>query len=55
MNTDKNNKTVIKDCLGCRLVGTVAFFGISIYLFHHGHRHTKIQNKLLVHSIGTGK
>lgn len=43
-----------KDCLACRMIGTAAFFGLSVYLFRHGFKEKNFKNKLFTHSIGTG-
>ena len=53
-SSSSDSKVSKKDCLACRTIGTAAFFGLSLYLFRHGFKQKNFQNKLFVHSIGTG-
>ena len=53
MNTDTRTKQK-KDCILCKLTGSIGLFGISTYLFYNSTKITNKLNKNFVNAIATG-
>ncbi len=52
---DTNQKNNLKkDCLSCRVTGTLGLFGIAVYMFAQGRKHTKPVNKIIINSLASG-
>lgn len=43
-----------KDCLACKLIGTVGMFGISAKVFYDAASHSSRFNRVIMNSIGAG-
>ena len=50
-----NVDTKDKDCLACRIIGTVGLFGISVYVFMDAFKHPKKSNRIFLNTLGTGR
>jgi hypothetical protein len=45
----------LKDCLACKLTGTIGLFGISVYMFLNARNQKTKLNKTIISSLATGK
>jgi hypothetical protein len=50
----KNKEEIHKDCLGCKLVGTIGLFAIAVYVFKDSSKNPKRSSRVLMNTIGTG-
>ena len=44
-----------KDCLACKLTGSIGLFLISGYIYYHGRKQSSRLNRFFYNSLGTGK
>lgn len=47
-------KNLKKDCLACKLTGTVGLFGISVYMFLNASKQKTPFNRILINTLATG-
>ena len=43
-----------RDCLACRLTGTIGLFGISAYMFMNASKQKTRFNRILINSLASG-
>lgn len=48
-------KTKKKDCLACKLTGSIGLFGISVYIFLNARKQKTQFNKTIINCFATGK
>ena len=60
-NNKSNNKNLSynpsetkKDCLLCKLTGSLGLLGISAYIFFNASKHQKRPNKIFLNLLGSG-
>lgn len=54
-NVGNNENKKLKDCLACKLTGTIGLFGISVYMFVNARKQKTQLNKTIINSLATGK
>jgi hypothetical protein len=52
MNKKEENN---KDCLGCKITGTIGLFSISVYIFSNARHYKQFGNKIFLNILGSGK
>lgn len=52
--TNNTKEVRNKDCLACKLIGTVGLFGISAKVFYDAASHSTRVNRVIMNSIGAG-
>jgi hypothetical protein len=53
--SDTLHRDTKKDCLLCRLTGSVGLLGISAYVFFHAAKQPRRSNKAFLNFLGSGK
>jgi hypothetical protein len=51
VQTQAGNK---KDCVLCKITGSLGLLGISAYVFYNAAKHTKRSNRVVLNFIGSG-
>ena len=51
-NREKEN---YKDCLECKITGTIGLFAISVYIFSNTRKNKQFGNKIFLNILGSGK